>query len=98
MLQEELGCLLLPRPLQLRTRRWRNSNRDLGPRCETLARIAVIKAVTSLGVKEAEDLLHCSSFPKESHSQRRLGGFETNKTLEAAAAKCSVKKEGPPSC
>jgi ribosomal protein L7/L12 len=93
-LQEELGCLLLARPLQLRTRRWRNSTRVLRPRWETLARIAVLKAVTSvtsLGVKEAEDLLHCSSFPKEGHSQRRLGVFEANKTLEAAAAKCSVK-------
>ncbi len=57
------------------------------------ARIAVIKAVrslTSLGLKEAKDLIE--SLPKKvKEAVAKEEAEETKKTLEAAGAKCSVK-------
>jgi large subunit ribosomal protein L7/L12 len=57
------------------------------------ARIAVIKAVrslTSLGLKEAKDLIE--SLPKKvKEAVAKEEAEEAKKTLEAAGAKCSVK-------
>jgi large subunit ribosomal protein L7/L12 len=57
------------------------------------ARIAVIKAVrslTSLGLKEAKDLIE--SLPKKvKEAVAKEEAEETKKILETAGAKCSVK-------